>query len=341
MRVTLVTEQLRRPVPGGIGTYIHGLLKGAGDLPARNVWLEPRQWRLPVPLVTRAWDHGLLGGSGTADVVHAPALAFPPTRAPLVVVVHGLEWRDPTHRVPERARLWHDAALARAVRRGAVVLASSPGLAAQLRREGLLRVAELDGPMYGCDHLPPPDDLGASALLARLRVDGPFLLSVGTLEPRKNLPRLVEAFDRARGRLPRRCALVLVGPSGWGPGLPPSDGVILAGPVDDAVLAALYRKATGVAYVPLHEGFGLPAVEAMHAGTPVVASPIPSIGQAGLVVDPLDVESIAAGLVRVGTPGSARDELIAAGTAHAAALTWTNAVDAHVQLWDQVHRGTR
>jgi glycosyltransferase involved in cell wall biosynthesis len=341
MRVALVTEHLRRPVPGGIGTYIRGLLMGARVLPERNVWLEPRQSRLPRQLVTRAWDRGLLRESGSYDVVHAPALAFPPTPRPLIVTVHGLEWRDPAHGVPSRAVRWHEAALARAATNGAVLLASTPELAAQLRHVGLPRVATLEGPLYGCDHLPPPDEDNASQLLERLGVGERYLLSVGTLEPRKNLPRLVEAYDRVRGRLPERMPLVLVGPGGWGPGLPPSKGVVLAGQVDDAVLAALYGWATGVAYVPLHEGYGLPAVEAMRAGAPVVASPVPSTGDAALVVDPLDVGAIANALVRVATDGAARDELVAAGRAHAAALTWAAAAERHAELWSQVHRGTR
>jgi glycosyltransferase involved in cell wall biosynthesis len=291
--------------------------------------------------VTRAWDWGLLRVAGTHDVVHAPALAFPPTPHPLVVTVHGLEWRDPAHGAPARAVRWHEAALARAANHGAVLLASTPSLATQLRGEGLPRVATLDGAIYGCDHLPPPDEDAASQLLERLGVGERYLLSVGTLEPRKNLPRLVEAYERARDRLPDRMPLVLVGPDGWGPGVPPSEGVVLTGVVDDAVLAALYGWATGVAYVPLHEGYGLPAVEAMHAGAPVVASPIPSTGDAALVVDPRDVGAIANALVRVATEGAERDELVAAGRAHAAGLTWAAAAERHAELWSQVHRGTR
>jgi glycosyltransferase involved in cell wall biosynthesis len=341
MRVALIAEQLRRPVPGGIGTYIKGLLKGSALLPERDIWVAPRQWRLPVQLVSRAWDRGLLGGSDRFDVVHAPALAFPPTSKPLVVTVHGLEWRDTEHRVPERARRWHEAALVRAVRHGALVLASSSELANQLRAEGVRRVTALDGPLYGCDHLPPPDDAAASELLDRLGVGGPFLLSVGTLEPRKNLGRLVQAYERVRGQIPDRAPMLVVGPAGWGPGVPPTDGVIPTGPVSDAVLAALYRAATAVAYVPLREGFGLPALEAMLAGVPVLASAVPSVGNAALVVDPLDVEAIAAGLVRVSTDGVERDQLVAEGTAHARGLTWARAADRHAGLWTQMTRGTR
>jgi glycosyltransferase involved in cell wall biosynthesis len=200
-------------------------------------------------------------------------------------------------------------------------------------------VAELDGPVYGCDHLPPADDDATDALLERLGVRGRFHISVGTIEPPNKLPRLVEAYERARRRID--CPLLLVGPSGWGPGLTPTEGVVLVGPVDDGVLAGLYARARAVAYVPLHEGYGLPAVEAMRAGAPVLASAVPSVGEAALIVDPTDVGAIAAGLGRVVAEGWQREELLARGAAHAAELTWANAAARHARLWDQIRRGTR
>ena len=128
----------------------------------------------------------------------------------------------------------------------------------------------------GSDHLPPPDSTAGAAHLARLGIHGPFLLSVGTLEPRKNQARLIEAYGRIRGSLPEPWPLVMVGPTGWGEQVAPATGVILAGLVSPAELSALYAMARLLAYVPLIEGFGLPPVEAMAFGTPVVASPLPS-----------------------------------------------------------------
>jgi glycosyltransferase involved in cell wall biosynthesis len=341
MRVALITEQLRRRVPGGIGTYVRGLLRGTPTLPDRGVWVEPRQWRAPVPLVTRAWERGLLGGREDIDVVHAPSLAFPPSRSPLVVTIHGLEWRDPSHLVPDRARRWHEAQLARAVERGALLLASSDALALQLRSEGIHRVATLEGGLYGADHLPPPDDTAAAELLGSLSVEGDFLLSVGTLEPRKNLPRLGEAYARARPMLAAPIPLVVVGPTGWGPGLAPTEGLVLAGAVPDAALSALYRRTRALVYVPLHEGYGLPVVEAMHAAAPVVASPVPSAGAAALEVDPTDVAAIADAIVRVCDDEQERVRLVAAGASHTAELTWDRAAERHADLWCQVAKGTR
>ena len=133
-------------------------------------------------------------------------------------------------------------------------------------------------------------------------VDGPFLLSVGTLEPRKNLPRLVEAYERIRASLPEPWPLVLVGPERLGRAGQAGDrrgpGRHWSRPPE---LSALYAMARLLAYVPLVEGFGLPPVEAMALGTPVVASPLPSTAGAAFEVDPLDTDSIAAGLLTVAT----------------------------------------
>ena len=161
----------------------------------------------------------------------------------------------------------------------------------------------------GSDHLPPPDIGGAAAHLASLGVHGPFLLSVGTLEPRKNLRRLVEAYESIRDELPEPWPLVMVGPSGWGEQVPPGPGVVHAGSVSAGELSGLYASARLLAYVPLIEGFGLPPVEAMSVGTPVVASPLPSTGGAAREVDPNDTASIAAGLLDVATDEPVRQEL--------------------------------
>ena len=193
----------------------------------------------------------------------------------------------------------------------------------------------------GADHLAAPDGPAARTLLERLGVHGPYLLTVGTLEPRKNLERLVGAYALAKPRLPDNWPLVVVGPSGWGPSgasawAGTTGGVVFAGEVGGATLAALYRGARCCAYVPIVEGFGLPVVEAMMQGTPVVSSAVPSSGGASLEVDPTDVASIAEGLVVAACDEAARTALVAGGHAHAASLRWVDAARSHVALWERV-----
>jgi len=358
-RVLLAVEQLRRSVPGGIGTYAAGVLKGLRDLagegdevpdvtlyasrpgarpdPLRAFGCPVRASVLPGPLLTRAWDLGLVTAPGGFDVVHSVSLAAPPPHrggGAGVVAVHDLAWRR-ADAYPRRGRRWHEAALARALHRARAFVVPAPAVAEELVAAGAddRRVRLIP---YGCDHLAPPDDAAADAVLARLGVTGPFVMSVGTLEPRKNLTRLLDAFERARRWFPEPWPLVVVGPAGWGPGLEARTGVALAGEVDARTLSALYGRARVLAYVPIEEGFGLPVVEAMALGTPVVASPVPSTGGAAYEVDPVDADAIAAGLVAVATDEQLRVSLEAQGRARSAQLTWAASVRSLVELWSSL-----
>jgi glycosyltransferase involved in cell wall biosynthesis len=367
VRVLLVVQQLRRRVPGGIGTYVRGLLQGlepsssvtvyAGRLyagPLSGLRDDPlfalgrplRRSVLPPAVLSRLWGGAVVDVPPGFEVVHAPSLDAPPARrASLTVTVHDLAWRQVPEAFPPRGRRWHEAALRRAVSRAAALVVPSAPVADALARGGA-EARRVHVIAHGADHLPAPDDDAASALLEGLGVRSDFVLSVGTLEPRKNLSRLMAAHGRAVQRWHDPLPLVVVGPAGWG-GVGLGDpsgyrpvagrgGVKLAGPVDGATLAALYRRARLLAFVPLLEGFGLPPLEAMAAGTPVLSSPVPSVGDAALVVDPCDVEAIAAGLLRLAGDHDLRAELSERGRARAAAHTWAASAAAHVELWERL-----
>ena len=363
-RVLLLVEQLRRSAAGGIGTYVLGLLQGldaldaadpddapeltltasrppsgAGPDPLDRLGHALRASVLPGPLLTRAWDLGLERAPSGFDVVHAVSLAtLESHRAPLVVTVHDLLWRRIPDAYPARGRRLHEGALRRALRRADQFVVPADVVGADLVEAGASPDRITVIPM-GSDHLPPPDLPAAAAHLKSLGVEGPFLLCVGTLEPRKNLQRLVEAYESVRSELPEPWPLVMVGPSGWGEQVELAPGVVLAGSVSASELTGLYASASLLAYVPLIEGFGLPPVEAMSVGTPVVASPLPSTGGAALEVDPHDTASIAAGLLQVATDEPTRTDLVAKGTARAAELSWTSIARRHRDVWDLVAGG--
>ena len=369
----VAVEQLRRRVPGGIGAYARGLLGGLSacardgdpvDLtllasrapgrlfgraadPLAVFGLPVTTSGLPGPLLTRAWDHGLRHAPEGYDIVHSVSLAAPAlrrtSRSRLVVTVHDVAWRRHPEATTVRGRRWHESALLRAGGSGARIVVPSRLVAADVTASGVdaARISIVPG---GADHLPDPDPVATDALLARVGVRGEFLLTVGTLEPRKNLDRLVRAFQRVRPSLPGPWRLVIVGPVGWGP--EPStrhdtDGVVFTDSVPAPVLSELYRRARAFAYVPLTEGYGLPPLEAMRVGTPtLVAAEVPSVhdlGQVGpaaaRIVDPVDIDDIASGLIAVLTDDAVRADLGARGAAYARTRTWGAAARAHLELW--------
>jgi glycosyltransferase involved in cell wall biosynthesis len=350
--VVIVAEQLRRRVPGGIGTYVSGLLAGLSAQAIRGLDVslvatrtsppDPLQRfgfpirAIPMPprLIAKAWDLGLCRVR-SGGLLHATSFAIPPTSAKLVVTVHDLAFLDHPDAYPGRGLRWHRDALHRAIDRASAFVVPSEQVASQLLLAGAeasVRVIE-----EGADHLPEPDDAAARKLLGAHGLDGEFVLAVGTLEPRKNLRRLVAGYALARPDLPKPYPLVIAGPSGWGDAFGPlPGGVVLLGSVEAATLSALYRMARVVCYVPIEEGFGLPVVEAMHAGTPVISSDVPSAKGASIVVDPLEPASIAEGLVAASADEAVRARAIEAGYQRTADLTWASCAAAHLELWSFV-----
>jgi alpha-1,3-rhamnosyl/mannosyltransferase len=371
--VLVAIEQLRRRVPGGIGAYARGLLSGLdqcaaeGDgaevtllasRPPRGPAADPlsalgrpvRTTPLPGPLTTRAWDHGWLHAPDGYDIVHSVSLAAPrprhSSRSRLVITIHDVAWHRHPGATTRRGRRWHEAALHRARESGASLVVSSRLVASDLAVLGVDpgRITVIRG---GTDHLAEPDSEATNILLEQAGVSGDFLLTVGTLEPRKNLDRLVRAYTLVRPSLPAPWPLVIVGPAGWGREPAKTDeteGVVFTGAVSDPVLAGLYRRARAFAYVPLTEGYGLPPLEAMRSGAPtVVSNEVPSVNDldgAGpapaRLVDPLDVEDIAAGLGAVLTDDALRADLSARGSAHVLPRTWRGAARSHLALWRQL-----
>jgi glycosyltransferase involved in cell wall biosynthesis len=171
--------------------------------------------------------------------------------------------------------------------------------------------------------------------------DGPYLLWVGALEPRKDVPTLIRAFEQLAAEIPHR--LVLVGPDAWGAEViteriaasPVRDRIVRTGWISEDTKADLYRHADAFAYPSLAEGFGLPVLEAMACGTPTVtttgSAPEEVAGDAALTVAPGDAEALAAAIGRALGEDAAR--LRAAGPARAARYTWEDTASRTVEVW--------
>jgi glycosyltransferase involved in cell wall biosynthesis len=282
-----------------------------------------------------AWTQLLAGGAARragADLLHGVHYELPlRARLPQVVTVHDLtllthpEWH-------ERAKVrYFGWALRRAVTAATRVLCVSATTAADL-------ADRLDVPADHLDVTPLGTDLGPAGpgqvadLRRRLGLEGPYLLGLGTVEPRKDLPALVRAFAALATELPHR--LVLAGLSGWGVGelaaavaaSGVADRILLPGYVPEADKAALLTGADVFAYPSRYEGFGLPVLEAMACGTPVVTTTggsLPEVaGDAATLIEPGDTAALAAALARLATDPAARRDAAERGRRRAAAFTW-------------------
>ncbi len=281
---------------------------------------------------------------GPVDVVHGPNFVVPPARrAAEVVTIHDLTpWRFPE--MVDRATAAYPALVERALRRGAWVHTPSVSVAAEV-------VAELGAPADRVVAVPngapdlPPDGPGRDAAAGRARAGAErYALAIGTVEPRKDLPGLVRAFDAVAAFDPD-LRLVLAGTDGWGvdaldravAAATHRDRVVRLGWVDDDERAGLLRGAAVVAYPSVYEGFGFVPLEAMAAGVPVVttrAGAIPEVvGDAAELVAVGDVDALADALTRVLTDEARRAELVAAGHLRRAAFPWEATVAGIADLY--------
>jgi glycosyltransferase involved in cell wall biosynthesis len=257
-----------------------------------------------------------------------------------VATVHDLGWQVHPELYASRLRLMYQALFPWVVRRADRFIAVSRYTADDLMRRAGIPAAKIAVVYHGLDPLfsapVPPGPRGADAT--------PYVLAVGGVSPRKNTRRLIEAFQRWRGRGGRRSAyrLLITGASldqdfGENGALP--EGVSLLGYVDKAELPRLYAGAAAFLYPGIYEGFGLPILEAMACGAPVVTSTTgaaPEIaGGAAVLVNPFDVASIEAGIERVADPGEA-ERLSAMGRERARLFRWEASAAATIEVYREL-----
>src|SRR5919197_609717 len=318
MRVAIDVSPLEQ-TRAGTARYLRGLLRELDrldDVDVRTLSFG-RGDRLSTLVRDAVWYPFALGREQDADVLHCPTYRGPlrPAR-PLVVTVHDLA----VFRHPETFNRWTRTYSPRMVPR---VLAAAKRVIAvsQFTRRELVDVLRVPDEKIRVVPNGVDDEFSEDGPAA----EGEYVLAVGTLEPRKNLPRLVEAVRRSD------VELRVVGARGWGGVEVGGNGVRWLGEVSDEELARLYRGALCLAYPSRYEGFGIPVLEAMACGAPVVTARGTAMEEvadgAAVLVDPDDPADIAAGIERA---AAERDSLVARGLARARAFRWDAIAEATV-----------
>ncbi|MDQ2944184.1 MAG: glycosyltransferase family 4 protein [Candidatus Dormibacteraeota bacterium] len=289
-----------------------------------------------------------------ADAILYPFWPSPPFRhkdaPPAAIFVHDLAFRIRPQEVPWQQRLYMRAVLGRSLRQAAAVLVPSESTRRDLLE--IYRIAGLESKVVViAEGVPPP--VPAGPLPDGLEPG--FILAVGTIEPRKNYPRLLAAFRQLRGRhgslpfiingRPGVPELVIAGRPGWAYGdtlrrIAAEPGVRYLGHVDEPTLNALYESASVLAFPSLYEGFGLPLLEAMSKGVPAVvgaAGALPELALgAAIAVNPDDVSAIAGGLERLLSDERLRGKLGEEGKRRAASYTWGRAAEQTLEVLHKI-----
>ncbi len=362
---------------GGIGRFVRGLVDGLAAVDQENEYLllyfhrgdeianipvtqKPnfRQRQVPIPdrMMTILWHRFSLPipvelATGQVDIYHAPDYVPPPVRRGVsVLTVHDLSFILHPNCHEDSLSSYLEKAVPPSVARADFITTDSHST-----RNDLICLMDADPDRVevvygGVDARFRPMEAEwelLSVTRQKFGINYPFILNVGVIEPRKNLVTLLQAYHYLKSQRGIGHKLVIAGGKGWlyqevfhkVRDLHLEDDVIFTGFVPDEDLPALYNLADLFVYPSLYEGFGLPVVEAMACGTPVVTSDSSSlpeiVGDAGLMVPPTDVDSLAQAMERALTDHTLRERMRLVGIEQATKFTWEKAADSLVRVYQR------
>jgi glycosyltransferase involved in cell wall biosynthesis len=319
-------------------------LRMCGSLPAnfatRRIWPAPSPLRIPLGLPARVI-------ADAVDILHVTYVAPPVTFARVVATVHDISYLLYPHTFSLRDKVILGTLVPVTLARAKMIITVSESSRQDIvRHYGTTaeKIAVVYQSISAAFHR-LSDTTRIAAARARFAIDRPYILAVGNLQPRKNLPRLIQAYARLRQTGTYHGRLVLVGRSKWRESkvyqairaLGLADEVILTGYILEDELVALYNGADAFVYPSLYEGFGLPPLEAMACGCPVVTgntSSLPEVvGDAGIMVAPTSVDALAAAIAQITRDLNLRDVLVERGQRRAALFTAEAAARATFQVY--------
>ena len=360
-----------------MGNYVYNLIAALSQLPhsheftlyvddpkaAQYVPQDPRfTLRVLPPKAYPVWEHvsfPLAAARDRVHVLHCPANTGPfllPAQTRLVLTIHDVMYLLPKGTLPASpsnyqrlGALYRRLVVPAAARRAAAIVVVSKHSRSDVLRllkppsEKVAVVGEAPG--NACRVL--EDRIDVDAVRAKYGLNHPYLLCFGGIDPRKNTARVLEGYCLFRKRASCEHRLVLVGlPSSAerryvreADDLGVARQVVFTGFVSEEELVALYNGAEALVYPSLYEGFGLPVLEAMACGTPVITSARGSLpeaaGDAAIMVDPLNVEDIAAAMLRIAQDEMLRRQLIARGFTQASKFSWRNTAEQMLAVYEK------
>lgn len=382
LRIAINVDALFGKVPGGGGMarVLNGLLPALAHIDTNNYYtLFAVRLMEPLPAVLRhlppnfrlaklparkpqavffAW-HTLRWPPvesflGPHDIVHAPLVSVVPAcrQAQLIVTVADMVWR----RFPQGIKFWGRfftrSGLHIGAREARVITTISQAVQQEVQDYFQHRFipTKVQAIPLAADSFATkvPDAPAIRAVRAKYGLQTDYIIYVGTLEPRKNVERILQAYASLPAHLRTTYRLVLVGPYGWKvrpmqsmiEALSLHESVLWTGYVSDDELVALLHGATVFTYPSLYEGFGLPILEAMHCDVPVITANVSSMpevaGDAALLVDPTSVEELTAALQRLLENAAFREHLVQRGRIQRAQFSWQRTAQAYLDLYQQV-----